>query len=81
MNGGSTPDWRRIKSSPASAWITPAQACNRIPGMTLEALASLRESRNGPRYYKPNLHTILYLEYEVDQWADEMRAKLEAVTK
>ncbi|WP_076623909.1 helix-turn-helix transcriptional regulator [Leucobacter chironomi] len=50
-------------------YITPAQVCELIPGMTKAKLAQLRlvESK-GPRFYKPTDRTVCYERGEVLAW-------------
>lgn len=53
--------------------LSPEQVCERVPGMTKDILADLRESRRGPAYYKPSLRTVIYLESEINAWIAETR--------
>lgn len=56
-------------------WLSPAQVCDRIPGMTLDILSDMRENRRGPAYYKPSLRTVIYLESEIDAWVKGTRVE------
>lgn len=78
MNGRSTPYPRRIAVAHPTevVWLSEAEVCERVPGMTVETLKSLREERNGPPYYKPSLRTVVYSQDAVDKWAKEMKRRL-----
>lgn len=52
----------------AVKYITPAQVCEILPGMTKENLAQLRFKGIGPRYYKPTPRTVIYSAAEIDEW-------------
>jgi predicted DNA-binding transcriptional regulator AlpA len=51
-------------------YLSPAQVCDLIPGMTERRLRSLRADRKGPRYYKPSLKTVVYAESDVRAWVE-----------
>jgi hypothetical protein len=59
----------------AAVWLSPAQVCERVPGMTEEILQHLRKNRQGPAFYKPTLKTTLYLESEIDAWVARSRVQ------
>lgn len=49
-------------------WLSPAQVCERVPGMTVTLLQRLRDKAKGPRYYKPTKKTVIYSAADVDSW-------------
>lgn len=49
-------------------WLSPAQVCERVPGMTTRRLQFLRDEGRGPRYYKPTHKTVIYAADDVDAW-------------
>ncbi|WP_281640527.1 helix-turn-helix transcriptional regulator [Aurantimicrobium minutum] len=51
-------------------YLTPAQVCDRIPGMTLSSLASMRYLGTGPRYFKPSHKRVLYSETDIVEWLE-----------
>lgn len=63
------------KPAAQPVWLSPAQVCERVPGMTPAILADLREDRRGPAYYKPSLRTVIYLESEIDAWVAATRVQ------
>lgn len=52
-------------------YLSPAQVCELIPGMTKGSLAQQRYAGTGPRYRKPTPKTVVYLESEVIAWIEE----------
>lgn len=63
------------KSTTQPVWLSPAQVCERVPGMTVAKLTDMRENRRGPAYYKPSLRTVVYLESEIDAWVAASRVQ------
>ncbi|WP_105567156.1 helix-turn-helix transcriptional regulator [Microbacterium halophytorum] len=51
-------------------WLSPAEVCNIVPGMTIRHLAYLRTERRGPRFFKPTHKTVLYDRADIDAWID-----------
>ncbi|MEL5990747.1 helix-turn-helix transcriptional regulator [Microbacterium phosphatis] len=49
-------------------WLSPAQVCELVPGMTERRLRGLRANGAGPRYYKPSLKTVIYERSEIEAW-------------
>jgi hypothetical protein len=58
----------RSAATPGRVWLSPAQVCERVPGMTVRHLQYLREKGQGPRYYKPTLKTVVYADDDIDAW-------------
>jgi len=50
------------------AYLTPAQVCEIVPGMTKGNLAQLRFKGTGPKYYKPTPRVVLYDRESIEQW-------------
>lgn len=51
-------------------YLTPAQVCELIPGMTTSHLAQLRYSGSGPTYLKPTSQKVLYRRRDVIGWLE-----------
>lgn len=51
-------------------YLSPAQVCELIPGMTERRLEYLRGKRQGPRYAKPSPKTVVYVEGDVRAWVE-----------
>ncbi|PVE94970.1 hypothetical protein DC434_13675 [Microbacterium sp. TPD7012] len=52
-------------------WLSPAQVCELLPGMTEEILSERRKQRLDPPYFKPTGdrgRVILYDRAEVHDW-------------
>ncbi|OAZ39791.1 hypothetical protein A9Z40_08195 [Microbacterium arborescens] len=52
-------------------YLSPAEVCDLIPGMTVGTLKTMRARGKGPRYAKPTGprgHVTLYLESDVRAW-------------
>ncbi len=62
-------------AAPAPVWLSPAQVCERIPGLTVGHLTDLRKRRKGPAFFKPTLKTVLYDVADVDAWVRASREK------
>ncbi|MGV8851723.1 MAG: hypothetical protein ACOH1M_04035 [Rhodoglobus sp.] len=52
-------------------FLSPDQVVELIPGMTTAALAQLRFTAKGPRFYRPTPKRILYKREEVIQWIED----------
>lgn len=50
-------------------YIHPREA-SEISGFSLSALAQMRHTGKGPRYYKPTSRTVLYKRSEVIAWVE-----------
>lgn len=60
-----------MPSRPATApseWLSPAQVCEVIPGMTVTLLQRMRDAGKGPRYAKPSAKTVVYARSDVDAY-------------
>lgn len=60
-----------IKPRPAATqdvYLSPAQVCELIPGMSVRTLRELRAAGRGPRYAKPTEKTVVYVEADVRAW-------------
>jgi hypothetical protein len=51
-------------------FITAAQVCDLIPGMTKSQLAQLRYAGGGPKFFKPTPRLVLYDEADIYDWID-----------
>lgn len=52
-------------------YITPAQLCELVPGMTESRLSQMRfKGTSGLKYYKPTPKTVLYRRSEVLSWVE-----------
>lgn len=47
-------------------WLSPAQVCEVIPGMTVTLLQRMRDAGKGPRYAKPSAKTVVYARADID---------------
>ncbi|VXB29738.1 hypothetical protein [Pseudoclavibacter sp. 8L] len=45
---------------PDSELLSPAQPCERVPGLTVRKLASQRQRPGGPSFYTPTPQTVVY---------------------
>jgi hypothetical protein len=52
----------------APTWLSPKQVCDRVPGLSIDQLRSLRTRGVGPRYFKPTHKTVIYAAADVDAW-------------
>jgi predicted DNA-binding transcriptional regulator AlpA len=50
-------------------FILPAEV-SELTGLSLGALAQLRYTRKGPRFYKPTARVVLYKRSEVIAWIE-----------
>ena len=46
------------------------EAVSEITGLSVGALAQLRYTGQGPRFYKPTKRTVLYKRHEVIEWVE-----------
>lgn len=51
-------------------FIKPDEVIDMAPGLTIGALAQLRFTGKGPKFYKPTPKTVLYDEAEVLAWIE-----------
>lgn len=51
-------------------YLSPAQVCEMVPGLTERKLRGMRENGSGPRYRKPSLKTVVYTEADVLAWVE-----------
>lgn len=47
-------------TSTEPVYLSPAEVCDIIPGMTEKILENLRGAGRGPRYSKPSQKTVVY---------------------
>jgi hypothetical protein len=69
-----------IRSTPAQAveWLSPAQVCELLPGMTEEILTKRRKKRLDPPYFKPTGESgkvVLYDRDDVVAWVSATRVQ------
>jgi hypothetical protein len=50
----------RAASAESVTWLSPAEVCDVIPGMTVTLLSRMRDAGKGPRYAKPSPKTVVY---------------------
>ena len=56
-------------------YLSPAQVCEVVPGLTERRLEYLRGKGQGPRYSKPTPKTVIYVLADVEAWvAASMRS-------
>lgn len=51
-------------------YLTPAEVCEAVPGMTESKLTQLRFAGGGPLFLKPTPKTVVYRERDVTAWLD-----------
>lgn len=51
-------------------YLSPADVCELVPGLTVVNLGELRKKGRGPRYSKPTLKLVVYREADVIDWLD-----------
>jgi len=51
-------------------YLTPREAADLIPGMTVTLLAQLRYKKQGPRYLRPTTRKVLYRAKDIGEWLD-----------
>lgn len=54
-------------------WLSPAEVCDLVPGMTVANLQKLRNAGRGPAYSKPTLKTVVYSRADVQRWVEDRR--------
>lgn len=57
-------------------WMSPAQVCERVPGLTVANLKDLRASGKGPAYSRPTGEhgkIVVYSLADVDAWVSKAR--------
>ena len=59
-----------MTTATATAYLTPEQVCEIVPGMTKGNLAQLRFKGIGPKFYKPTPRVVLYREDDVIEWVE-----------
>lgn len=59
-----------MSTATATAYLTPDQVCEMIPGVTKASLAQLRFKGSGPKFYKPTPRVVLYREDDVIGWVE-----------
>lgn len=60
----------------AVEYLSPAQVCELVPGMTVSNLRELRKTGKGPAYFKPTGdrgHVTLYARADVIAWVEKSR--------
>lgn len=57
-----------MSTATTTAYLTPEQVCEIVPGMTKTNLAQLRFKGTGPKYYKPTPRVVLYDEASIHEW-------------
>ncbi|GGM58622.1 helix-turn-helix transcriptional regulator [Microbacterium saperdae] len=60
-------------------YLTPAQTCDLIPGMTVGHLAQLRFTGKGPKFLKPTPRTVLYRTADIIAWLENSEQTSTAV--
>lgn len=53
------------------SWLSPAQVCEQVPGVTERILEDLRGRGRGPRYFKPTPKTVIYEQSDIDTWVKD----------
>lgn len=64
---------------PEEKYLTPAQVCEIVPGMTVTHLAQLRFIAKGPTFLKPTPKKVLYRERDVIAWLEASERRGTAV--
>ncbi len=54
----------------ARKYLSPKEAAESIPGLTIAKLSQLRFTASGPRYYKPTPKTVVYAEDDLITWLE-----------
>jgi predicted DNA-binding transcriptional regulator AlpA len=49
-------------------YLSPAEVCALIPGMSIALLAQMRFRGDGPRFVKPSPRTVVYAESDVAEY-------------
>lgn len=69
-----------LKPRTQERYLSPAQVCELLPGLTLDVLAARRSKRLAPDYFKPaggadSRSAVLYAESDVRAWIESSRVK------
>ena len=59
-----------ITEPKSDRYLTPAQVCEIVPGMSEGLLRTMRFEGRGPRYRKPSPRVVVYLESEVRAYVE-----------
>ncbi len=51
-------------------YLTPTQAAELMPGMTVEHLAQLRFTGKGPKFLKPTPRKVFYRRRDIIDWLE-----------
>ena len=68
MSGAANVTAMRSRPGAAAEWLSPAQVCELIPGMTVTLLQRMRDAGKGPRYAKPSAKTVVYSRSDIDAY-------------
>lgn len=49
-------------------YLSPAQVCEMVPSLTIDALAQMRYRGDGPRFIKPSARRVVYAESAITEW-------------
>lgn len=60
-----------VSESTREQYLSPAQVCEMIPGMTKGNLAALRFQGKGPRFIKPSPKVVVYAMSAIETWLSE----------
>lgn len=58
----------------ALEFLSPQQLCERVPGLTVGALAKQRFRGGGPPFRKANARVVLYVREEYVEWLETTKA-------
>ncbi|MBN7792394.1 helix-turn-helix transcriptional regulator [Microbacterium esteraromaticum] len=58
----------RASAAEQTTWLSPAEVCEVIPGMTVTLLSRMRDAGKGPRYAKPSPKTVVYALADVNAY-------------
>lgn len=56
------------RDAAVSEWLSPADVCEIVPGMTVTLLSRMRDAGKGPSYAKPSPKTVVYSRADVEAW-------------
>lgn len=54
----------------ATAYLTPEQVCDIVPGVTKASLSQRRFKGLPPKFLKPTPRTVIYRESDVIEWLE-----------
>lgn len=66
----------QLRPAPPAQWLSPAQVCELLPGMTEDILTARRKQRLDPPFFKPTGErgkVVLYDRADVEQWIRSAR--------